>query len=507
MAENDRLGSETDLRHTALAGGRWGLIESISVQVLSLVTTAILARLLVPDDYGIVATVHIIVALFRLLTEMGFGAAIVSRKTAAEPVLSTTFWASIGVGATGTAVALIVVEPITRAFGTPDAAPYLALASTTLLLGLTGSVPRSLLRRDLRFGVISGISIASSLSHAVLAVGLAAVADIGAWALIVGNVAATGVQTFLAFVASRWHPRLTFSWPVLMKDMRFNAGYLASGGLTYFSKNGDYWGLGRWGDSALLGVYYIAYTLPNLVRKRLTNVVQSVLFPVFSRVEDRERLRSGYLSGLQFIALLAWPALVGLAVLSSEVIPIVFGSQWTAAITPMTILAIAAALSSLRPLGVTVLLAERRPGLNAVVTLAQLIVLGIGLALASQAGTLAAVSFAVLASSLVSAAFNQVVVLRILSCAVRRLLRTLAPPIVSVALMAVAVMATKQFVMEVEWSLLGRTALLVITGVVTYLIVGFGLFRRAFVKLFHDLRFVLFPKRRGERDQATPSSG
>lgn len=487
-AASDPPGS-IDLRSAAFSGGRWSLIESVGQQLSSSIATVVLARLLVPADFGLVAVVMIVVNLLQVFVEVGISASLVQRKEVDSTLLSTMFWASVGLGGLGAGVTAALAVPLAASFGHGEAAPLIGVASVMVLFSLANGVPNSLLMRALRFRERSLLAVSSSATYLVIAIVLAAAFDLGAWSIVIGRVVASAVLLMSTAVVAGWVPALRFEPARLKEDLGFNAGFLGMRVVTYFSKNVDYWAVGRrFGESAL-GAYYVAYVLPNIVRQRMTWAAERALFPVLTRMRaERSRFAHAYRDALQFVALIAFPALIGLAAITERLVPIVFGDQWDAAIRPMQVLALAAALDALSPLVTSTLMADGVPGWNAVVTLIRVVALAVGLWVALMVGEMVAVAWAVFVGTGVAVMMSQFVIFRRLPIGVRELVQALFPVLIPTAAMVVAVLGYEVAVRPEGLWQLPSLVLSVTLGVGMYFGVGFVLHRRVFGQLLKDLR-------------------
>jgi PST family polysaccharide transporter len=491
------------LKGAALAGGRWGALESVASQSLTLLTTAVLARILSPADFGIVAIAAVVVGFFGLITEAGFTAAIVRRPTINPIVLSSAFWLAAALGTLAAVLAGVLASPIASLFGDVEAAPFVAVSAISLVFGLAASVPKGLLLRSLRFRAVSLIAVLNITSYATTAIICATLLDLGAWSIIIGKLVGSAVASLSTFIAGRWRPQWTFRVGAIRQDLAFNAGFLGNRLVGYTAKNLDYWAVGRVLGSAILGAYYIAYIAPNLVRQRMTWVTQRALLPVFARIgTDSPRLVRAYLQVYRFTALIAMPALVGLAIVAEGAIDLVFGSRWATAAAPLSVLALAAAIESLHPVNATLFLSQGKPSLNLLVNSVRLVTLSIGLTFARQAAELNAYAYAVLAATTLAVIASQAIAFRRIPLRWTDYLRSLLPPTIATAIMALAVWGVSSIPAVSALGPSTRLLIVIPVGAGVYIGSGFGLFSEAFRSLLEDLRSAL---RRGETTMSNSS--
>ena len=478
------------MTQVALQGGRWMALQSVGLQVLSVVTTAVLARLLAPEDFGIIAITTVLIGLFSLVNAYGINASVIRRPDLDDTILSTYFWLAVLLGTAATAALMALSGVLAASFGQPSSMPYILVMAPVLLFNLVRSVPLAVLSRQLRFGPVAAVAVLDFVVYAGVAVLLAATTDIGAWAIIIGRLLGSISSLGVAFALSRWRPEARFRWGAIAGDVSFNLAVLVNGVLGFLARNLDYWVVGRLGVRAL-GIYYIAYLIPNVLRRRLTLASTEVMFPVLSRItDDRERLARGYLDSTRFMTLTAFPAMLGLAVIADAVITLFFGSAYFDAIQPASILAVASAIAILMSTAFPVFLADGVPQQSAAVGVLRLVVTGAGLVVAARIGNLVAVAWAVLIAVSVSVIVLQALLVRRLPMTWRDVAGSLAPAVVSSLVMVPAVLGAKRLLGEsaLEWP--GLIVLMAV-GIATY--VGFGLiaYRTVFVRFFANLKSVV----------------
>lgn len=473
------------LRDAALSGGKWSVIEAIGVQLLSMATTLVLARFLVDDDFAIVAIVATVTGFLSLASAAGFGASVVQRAQVSADDVATTFWTALGAGAVLAALAAIFAQPIATVLDHVDAAGFIAVGGLALLFGLPASVARGMLYRNFRQRAVTNVTLLANVVFAAFALGMTTIGDLGVWALIIAQVIRPAVLLVGFMVAARWFPPWRFTWLTLRSDLAFNTGYLGGTVGMYLVKNIDYWFVARALPDGSLGVYYLAYVLPTIVRQRMTWAIDRSLLPVMSRLrDDRARLAAAYLRVLRLVSLIAVPAMVGMSVIAADIVPIAFGQGWEGVAAPLALLALAAAADALWQAASTLLVADGTPGTAIPVVILRLAVLIGGLALATRSGDLTTVASAVLVASLVGAAAGLVVAVRRLPVTVRDLANAIGPTVLPTALMAVTASLIAH-VVDVTWLAL-ITA--VTAGVVVYVVTGLLVHREAFRQLITDGR-------------------
>jgi O-antigen/teichoic acid export membrane protein len=476
-----------DIRPAARRGARLGLVAGLASQALSVVATLVLVRLLAPDAFGIVAAVNSAVGLISVVTQFGLGIAIVRSSDASDEVVGTLFWTSVAVGAVASVATGIGAQPLAALMGVPSAAPYLAVLAVTILLHMASAVPRALIQRRLRFKRLYGIQTGAMVAYVVTQVSLASVGA-GAWSVITGQIVNATVLLVGFLVGAGWKPRLVFSPSVLGRVVGFSGSILATTLLTHVLKNADYWVVGRRGGAAVLGFYYVAYVLPNIVRLRITTTAIDVLLPVFSEVRhDANRLRRAFLSSLRLQMFVGCPALLGISVLAPLIVTTFFGAKWRDAVLPMQVLSVAAIVDVAMQPVVTIFIAAGVPGRSLRVVGVRLAVFLALLATLARGDGLGPVAVAVLIASVVGAFVGYALVRRHVQLSGADLVGALGPPLVcGTAMVAVLSIADDLVGLPPPLAL----AVLVPLGAAVYLGVGFVIFRRATLGALSEARAI-----------------
>lgn len=325
--------------HHIRRGARATLVGQALVQLGSMTATMILARLLTPAEFGLVAITQSVMGAVALASLSGISASLVSRQDEPRRLASTYFWLALMFGFSVVAITTLLAGPMTRALGQPDAAPYLRVLSIGFPLTLVTLIPTALLQRQMRFSALNSRLLLSSAVYFVTEV-ILALYGLGAWAVIIGQLAGAIAGLIGAFSAAKWMPRLIFDLPELRRDIPMLGGISASRALEYVQKNVDYWAASRGLGAAALGQYYVAYVLPNIVRLRISTTYRTVMIPAVAHAVNTEAGIQRWRSATIFMLGLGIPALCGLGALAAPIIALLFGSQWGAAVAPMQIIAV-----------------------------------------------------------------------------------------------------------------------------------------------------------------------
>ncbi|HLE85504.1 MAG TPA: lipopolysaccharide biosynthesis protein [Thermoanaerobaculia bacterium] len=315
-------------------------------QGLHLVIRVILARLLVPEDFGLVAMALVFAAIPVLVADLGLGPALVQRPELTERHKSTAFWAAAALAGV-CFLALFLAAPWVGAFyRNPEVVPLLRALSVTIVLAAPESVYNPLLVREMQFGLLGVRKVVATVLGGALGIAWA-LAGGGAWALVVDSLARSAIGSLLFVVHFGGLPRLEFSRRHLAELWVVSRSILGARGLNFLSRNVDNVIIGRYLGSAALGLYSLGYQAVLVPLQSLVRPLTGVAFPAFSRIqEDLERCRRGYLRMLRLVVTVTWPVTVLGALAAGELIPLVFGDEWLGAVTPFRLLCLVALLQA-----------------------------------------------------------------------------------------------------------------------------------------------------------------
>jgi O-antigen/teichoic acid export membrane protein len=333
--------TESLSRRTARAA-QWRLASALIAGGLQFGTGVILARLLTPTDFGIVALAFGVLGFTRSFSDLGMAGAVVQRRQLTERHVRTAFTVSILLGAS-IATAVVALSPIVATImREPALRRVLPALSGVLVLQNLSVVATALLRRQLdfkrQFVVESGTFV---LGYAGVAVGLALL-GYGVWSLV-GGALLQALLASAALLATTRHPiRPLLGAQELHDLLHFGTGSTMSVLGNYIALNGDNFVVGRWMGTASLGLYARAYNLMGLSYTYTAAVMSSVLLPAFAQLQaEPERLRRAYLLSTQLTAVVAAPFMVGLAVAAPHLVSSLYGPQWRGAVAPLQILCVA----------------------------------------------------------------------------------------------------------------------------------------------------------------------
>ncbi len=336
----ERDDPSTGIGQRARTAAGWQFLSTGLNTGLQMVTSIVLARLLMPKDFGIVAMATMVTGLAGVFSNLGLGQALVQRREVTDEHTRSAFWGTLVMGLLLCGLVILAAPWVGVYFHEPRMVPVLKLISLTFVLSPFAVVPRSLLQRDLDFRTPFFAGLASSVAYGGAGITMALL-GYGYWSLVGASLVSGFVSTVALCLLTRYTPPLIPTFRGIADLYGFGVGVTGVGLLTYLASQVDYFAIGRRLNAAALGLYTRAFTLVTMPVSTLAGVLYPVLFPAFSNLQsDLPRLRSAYGRVVTSITLIGYPMLALLGVCAPELIPVVLGEQWSGAVVPTQIMAL-----------------------------------------------------------------------------------------------------------------------------------------------------------------------
>ncbi|HCD32474.1 MAG TPA: lipopolysaccharide biosynthesis protein [Phycisphaerales bacterium] len=323
---------KSDLKGRSVRSGLITLISASSSFVISMSATAVLARLLDPTDFGLIGMVSVIVSFIVLFKDMGLSMATVQQEHVTHEQVSTLFWINVIISCMMAGLTAAVAPGIAWFYDEPRLL-WIALAMTPgqILSGLIIQ-HQALLRRQMRFGVLSAVEITSQLASIAVAITMAW-KGYGFWALIGQTLSCQLVNMSLVWIATGWIPGKASRGSGVRPMLRFG-GFLTGFNLTnHFARNLDNILIGKFAGSGELGLYQKAYTLLMLPINQINAPISSVAIPALSRLQgDPAAYRRYYQRAIGLLVIVGMPVIAYAAAAAKPIILILLGEKWIDAV-------------------------------------------------------------------------------------------------------------------------------------------------------------------------------
>jgi polysaccharide transporter, PST family len=456
------------LEHQVGVGAAWKLIGQVVIQGVRLVTVAVLARLLVPSDYGAAAIAIALAGFAPTVADMGLGAALVQTRVATRVTRSTTFWASVACGIALSVLVALAAGPVGHLLDDSRVGPLVAVGGLTLAICAVSSASQAIYMREMRFRALElrywlATAVASSVAVA------AAVLGAGAWALVLQQVVLVAIFAAALWWRAGWRPTFEFS-------------------LTEFRALGSFAirvAGGRWARLAellvltvlvgsllsvsALGAWSFAMSTVILPLTVIAIPTAEVLFAAFSRLRgDRARIADLWLGSIRILAAVILPLLVGLVIIAPDLIPTVFGAHWVVSVGVVQVLSVYVIVRSLQSWGSVLMDAVGRPQVTLWTQLGALCLTPVGVVVGSQWGVEAVAVGFVLSQLIAVEVPMLIIVLSELRVSPLTLGKRLFAVVAATAVMAAACLAARAGLLALGVGMAGRAALTIVVGAVVY---------------------------------------
>lgn len=463
-----------------LGGARW------AAQIFAWASTLVIARLLSPDDYGLVAMATVLTGFLEAITEMGLGAALVQSRDVSQRNVEATMGATCILGL-GAATLVALSAPFwAHIQGDPRVAPLVRVLSLSVFLTAAANVPYSMLHKRLAFGVVARAQFAMGFVTALATLGGALIMQ-SHWALVIGFLAGKLVFTIMMVVSEPVRPRLPVRGSKVGKLFRFGGVFTADRILNYARTHTDIALVGALLGTRAVGIYVMATALARMPFEKLGSAFEPVAYPTFARLRDElPELRRYYLGLSLGTMAIAVPAAVGMIVTAPLLVPTILGKQWVSVILPMQVAAAATPLIFHLGIASALLNAFGRVDLNLRITTFTSIFTIIAVIITVRLGIVGVAAASAIAFALVCG-YGELLALRLIGMKAGDLLNTLLPAISASLGMGICVYATS-LALPATWPAVIRLLIEIGTGVVTFAGWAFLLHRNTVVAQLRSLR-------------------
>lgn len=319
----------------------WSAVERFSTQGVQFLFGILLARLLTPNDYGMIAMLTVFIAVSQTFIDSGFGNALIRKLDRTEADKATVFFFNIFMAVACYGIIFLSAPLIAQFYGMPELTDILRILAINLIIQAFGSIQHLNLTIDLNFKTLAKVTFIGAIVGGTAGL-ICAYNGLGVWSLVVQQMATTSCRVILFWVLVHWRPKTFFNKSSFKNMFGFGSKLLASGLLNTLYDNIYDLIIGKAFSAATLGNYSRASHFANFPSSNVTGIFQRVTYPVLSRIQDdHAKLRKGYLKFLNMATLVIFPLMIGLAALTKPLILLVLSDKWVDAILILQIICIA----------------------------------------------------------------------------------------------------------------------------------------------------------------------
>jgi lipopolysaccharide exporter len=455
------------LTQKTVKGFFWAYTSFLGGKGLNFLTTIILARLLLPAEFGLIGYCLVVIQYVDILNSAGIDTALIARREKVEQAANAAFVANILFGIGCFLLAWIMAPLVAEFFKAPEIVPLFRVISLSLPFTGLGVVPDTMLKREMRFNTVIISDISRNFMKGAVSVVLALL-HFGVWSLVWGQVIGVLTGSVLSWVLARWKPTWKFDREATRSIVDYGSHIILLETAGAFRNNVDYLLVGRILGAASLGFYTMSYRMPELLIRSLNYVLGDVSLPALASTHgDRPRMQKFYFGYIRFLSMFVFPVGVGLAFTAPVFIPLFLSDKWTPAIAPTSLISIALCITALGYVPGVLYKAISRPDILNKLAFAKMPIAVIILWFSTRWG-IVGVAAGQIAIALISVTMDMLVANRVMGYPFRELFGAISPSLYSTLSMAGTLFVIRQAVPDG----LVQLILMVALGGLTY----FGVF-------------------------------
>jgi len=482
----------SQLAQVAVRGASWTYVAYYSGKFIVFLSTIVLARLLTKGDFGVVGYALIVIGFLDAIKDLGINSAVIYYRD--EYVADTAFWLSLAIGV-GLFISVWFLAPLIGIFfNDPRAISVTRLLALNFPLSALGATHEALLIKELAFSRKFIPDFSRVMTKGLISIVLALL-GFGPWSLIVGQLFGTVIWAAVLWQLVMWRPSFVFIRDTARSLLGFGLPIVGVNIVSAFAQDIDYLFIARYLGAVSLGVYTLAFRIPELILLQFCSMVAQVIFPVFAKIrDDKEALTQGFLETARYVAVFTVPIGLGMALLAEPFILTFFGQKWLEAVPVMRAISIYGLLISLGFNAGDVYKAQGKPGMLTRISIIHTCILAPALYWAvTVQKSIIVVGWVQASVALIVSIIYLTVALRMLNVSLVRLLNALKTPMAPAFVMVVMVLVAMYF--SAEWATWLQLVLGIAVGGSVYLLVLYWLERNVVLQALQLLGAILTKRR------------
>lgn len=318
-----------ELKQKTVKGTVWSAVERFSVQGVQFIVMIVMARILTPEDYGLVGMLAIFLAVSQSLIDSGFSQALIRKMDRTETDNCTVFYFNIVVGLVLYLILYFLAPLVAKFYDAPAITSIMRVICISVIINSLVVVQRALYTVNIDFKTQAKASLSAAIVSGIIGITMA-YKGFGVWSIVTQQLTNLGINAGLLWLFSKWRPRLLYSWKSFRELFSFGSKLMLSGLLDTLYKNIYTLVIGKVFNASSLGHYTRAHQFADFPSSNLTGIMQRVTYPVLCNIqEDDERLKNVYRRFLKLSAFIIFPLMLGLSAVSEPFVEIFIGRQWS----------------------------------------------------------------------------------------------------------------------------------------------------------------------------------
>lgn len=355
--------AEESLKNKTVKGASWSFIDSIAGQGITFLVGLVLARLLTPEEYGLIGIIIIFIAVFNSIVDSGFSNALIRKNEAQDIDYNTVFISNFVLSVVLFGILYISASAISNFFNQPQLIPLLRVMGSIVIINAFAIIQRTILVKQIDFKTQTKVSLISSILSGGVGIGMA-LSGLGVWSLVGQQISRQFLNSALLWIYSKWYPKLQFSIQSFKELFSFGWKLLVSSLIDTVWKEIYQVIIGKCYSPVALGQYTRAQQFASICSSNLMTVVQRVSFPVLSSVQDdKERLKNGYKRIIKVTMLVTFVLMLGLVAIAKPLVFSLIGEHWLPCVPFLQIISLQMMLYPLHSLNLNMLQVQGRSDL------------------------------------------------------------------------------------------------------------------------------------------------
>ncbi len=353
----------SDLTRRSYQGAFWSAIDAFAGRLLRFVIGIILARLLLPEQFGLIGMLAIFMAISQGLLQSGFGSALIQKENATDIDTSSVFYFNVVISIMLAGLLTLAAPWIAFFYSQPILSSLTRALSVVVIIDAFGVVQTAMLTRRLEFKTQTKVNFVAGACSGAIGISMA-YSGFGVWSLVAQQISAAAFRVALLWAFNDWRPRLAFSVSSLRTMFGFGSPLLVASLLGQFLENVYYAVIGRLFSPAALGFYTRARQMEELPSRMLSKTVTRVALPAFSSVQSQHvRLKRALRKALRVVVLFNAPVMIGLAVVGEPLVLVLLTEKWLPSVPYFQLLCLVGLVLPLQRLNLNIFKAKGRSDL------------------------------------------------------------------------------------------------------------------------------------------------
>ncbi|BAQ65680.1 lipopolysaccharide biosynthesis protein [Geminocystis sp. NIES-3709] len=352
------------IKQKTIQGFFWSILQNWGSQAGSFIVFLILARLLTPEDFGLVSLANVLLALMNIFLEQGLSSALIQREKLEREHLDTVFCTQVIIGIFLTLISFFLADSIANIFNQPQLIPIIKCLSFLFIINSFGHVYQAILKRELNFKIMAIRSLIAIFISGILAIFIAFLGA-GVWSLVIQQFVFESIVVLVMSKAVNWRPMFRFSYRHFQELFSFSFYVLSYQFMNFVERKFDNLLVGYFLGEIALGYYTIAHRILEVMNQLLVGTLNQVALPLFARLQNHSQsFLETFYRATQWTCLITFPIFSATIILSSELIITLFGEKWLHVIPIMQILSLGGIIYTITSFQKSAFLALGKPNLQ-----------------------------------------------------------------------------------------------------------------------------------------------